>query len=91
MRALRRLYIVAPAGRDAAGEQRRDARRAALVDVGADARRGARRIRRAIPPRRGLRGGDHDDAGDCLRVQDRTAALRLSSVYGCAVMPFTTR
>jgi hypothetical protein len=58
---------------------------------GADARRGARRIRRAIPPRRGLRGGDHDDAGDCLRVQDRTAALRLSSVYGCAVMPFTTR
>jgi hypothetical protein len=35
-------------------------------------------IRRAIPLRRGLRGGDHDDAGLCSLVQGRTAALRLS-------------
>jgi hypothetical protein len=35
-------------------------------------------IRRAIPLRRGLRGGYHDDAGLCSLVQGRTAALRLS-------------
>jgi hypothetical protein len=31
-----------------------------------------------LPLHRGLRGGDHDDAGDCSLVQDRTATLRLS-------------
>jgi len=81
VRALRRLYIVAPAGRDAAGEQRRDARRAALVDVGGRRQNGTGRCgySSGAPARpREARSGDHDDGGNCQRVQDQTAALRLS-------------